>query len=62
MKFQSIKHQSEIEFNENEIEFSKEEQKNYCIGKDLIGNRYKVYLNDNNLVEDAIQIHWVRDI
>lgn len=62
MKFKSIKHQAEIEFNEKEIEFSQEEQRNFCIGKDLIGNQYKVYLNENNLVEDAAQIHWVKDI
>lgn len=60
MKFQSIKHQAEIEFNENEIEFSQEEQRKFCIGKDLIGNRYKVYLDKNNLIVDAVQIHWVR--
>ena len=62
MKYQSIKHQAEIEFNENEIEFSQEEQRRFCFGKDLIGNRYKVYLDENNLIVDAFQIHYVRDI
>lgn len=61
MKFKSIKHQAEIEFDEKTVELCKYENRLFCIGKDLIGNQYKVYLNENNLIEDAIQIHFVKD-
>ena len=66
MQFTSIKHDATIHFSENEIEYSKDEQRHICIGKDLIGNRYKLYFyesvfNEKVLVEDAKMIHQVMD-